>query len=83
MHSHSVACICRDLLVWSGKHAQTPATAGLKTHYFCELTVLPTVRNFLAECPDFWESHALESRLQTSAWISCDPPFFVQVCIPV
>lgn len=72
-------CDCRGLLVWQGKHAQTPSTAGLKTHYFCELAVVPTVRRFLAEEPSFWESRALVTGLQNGAWIACDPAFFEQV----
>lgn len=36
-----------DLLRWEGKHAQAPVAVAQKTHYFCELAVVPSVMALL------------------------------------
>ena len=43
-----------DLLEWMGRHPQAPVTVAAKPHYFCELNVLRTVKNFVDEVPQFW-----------------------------
>ena len=69
-----------NLLQWQGKHAQTPSTAGLKTHYFCELSIVPTVRALLDECDDFWSSPTFTETLRAE-WVLSDPEFFQTVCL--
>lgn len=33
-----------ELLVWEGKHPQAPVAVASKTHYFCELALVPSVK---------------------------------------
>ncbi|CAI5961461.1 unnamed protein product [Closterium sp. NIES-64] len=65
-------------LVWAGKHAQTPVTVAARPHYFCELDISGTMKNFLREVPEFWSSHELRKTLQDGALLSLDISFFVE-----
>ncbi|CAI7930737.1 unnamed protein product [Closterium sp. NIES-54] len=65
-------------LVWAGKHAQTPVTVAARPHYFCELDISGTMKNFLLEVPEFWSSHELRKTLRDGAFLSLDIGFFVE-----
>jgi hypothetical protein len=48
-----------ELLVWEGKHPQAPVAVAAKPHYFCELAVVPSLRNLLSSHPQFLQSEEL------------------------
>ncbi|KAF5842347.1 hypothetical protein DUNSADRAFT_7661 [Dunaliella salina] len=67
-------------IVWEGKHAQAPVSVATKTHYFCEINVLATVRNFAEHCPSFWSSEQLlKTFTKGGEIIQLDPPYFAKV----
>lgn len=68
-------------LVWTGKHTQAPVAVASKTHYFCELDVVATVRQLLNYCPDFWESEELTACLQSGEWLALDYQHFAEVSL--
>jgi hypothetical protein len=66
-------------LVWAGKHPQAPVAVANKTHYFCELDVVATVRSFVGACPGFWESRELQQSMASGAFLALDYSFMIQV----
>ncbi|KAL6762766.1 hypothetical protein V8C86DRAFT_2510710 [Haematococcus lacustris] len=69
-----------QLLVWEGKHAQAPVSVATKTHYFCELDVVRSVRAFLRHCPDFWRSNLfLDSLVAQGELLQLEPAWFAKV----
>lgn len=70
-----------DFLEWMGKHAQAPVTVASKPHYFCELHVLRTVRNFVERVPQFWESSELLAEVRTGEILHVDLPYFVDAIL--
>jgi len=46
-------------LVWSGRHSQAPVAVASKTHYFCELDIVASVRALIRHAPEFWSSQEL------------------------
>ncbi|KAJ9520790.1 hypothetical protein QJQ45_013967 [Haematococcus lacustris] len=68
-----------QLLVWEGKHAQAPVSVATKTHYFCELDVVRSVRAFLRLCPDFWRSDLfLDSLVAQGELLQLEPAWFAK-----
>ncbi|KAJ9520968.1 hypothetical protein QJQ45_022712 [Haematococcus lacustris] len=68
-----------QLLVWEGKHAQAPVSVATKTHYFCELDVVRSVRAFLRHCPDFWRSDLfLDSLVAQGELLQLEPAWFAK-----
>lgn len=63
-----------------GRSLQAPVAVASKTHYFCELDVVATVRNLLDRCPDFWRSEELLRSCAGGAFLALDYGFMVQVC---
>ncbi|CAI6010074.1 unnamed protein product [Closterium sp. NIES-65] len=55
-------------LVWAGKHAQTPVTVAARPHYFCELDISGTMKNFLREVPEFWLVREMEDERRRRGW---------------
>jgi hypothetical protein len=68
--------------VWAGDHSQAPISVAARPHYWAELAVLPTVKRFLAECPDFWDSPELLETLQGGDLLAIDQEFFTTVRQP-
>lgn len=68
-----------QLLVWEGKHAQAPVSVATKTHYFCELDVVRSVRAFLRHCPDFWRSDLfLDALVAQGELLQLEPAWFAK-----
>ena len=88
-HERGARALCRFALarrdaawrwvVWGGKHAQAPAVVAQKPHYFCEVDVGETVRNFARELPQFWASDELWETLETGEVVSIDREFFASL----
>ena len=47
-----------------------------KTHYFCELAVVPTVRALLRHCPAFWTSQPWLDCLRPGTFLELDRQYF-------
>ncbi len=68
-----------DLLRWEGKHAQAPVAVAVKTHYFCELALVPTVRSLLRHHPQFWSSEQWRECCRDGAVLELDRRHFCEV----
>eukprot|EP00884_Botryococcus_braunii_P004794 jgi/Botrbrau1/14315/Bobra.0287s0008.1 len=72
-----------DLLVWAGKHPQSPISVVAKPHYWAELAVIPTIQRFLDDCPDFWSSEELLDTFKSGAFLAMDYRFFLEELEPM
>ncbi|GLI62123.1 hypothetical protein VaNZ11_004658 [Volvox africanus] len=70
-----------DLLQWEGKHPQAPVAVAAKTHYFCELALLPTVRSLLRHHPQFWASEQWRECCRDGAVLELDRRHFCEVLL--
>ncbi|GIL51027.1 hypothetical protein Vafri_6992 [Volvox africanus] len=70
-----------DLLQWEGKHPQAPVAVAAKTHYFCELALLPTVRSLLRHHPQFWASEQWQECCRDGAVLELDRRHFCEVLL--
>ncbi|XP_022145468.1 uncharacterized protein LOC111014910 isoform X2 [Momordica charantia] len=70
--------ICWEELEWKGKHGQSPAVVATKPHYFLDLDVQQTVRNFIEHVPEFWSSNEFAESLKDGEILLLDTEFFVK-----
>ena len=68
-----------QLLVWKGRHSQSPVAVANKPYYFCELDVVATVKNLIRGCPHFWTSQELLRCLEAGEWLGLDMPYVTKV----
>jgi hypothetical protein len=54
-------------------------TVAAKTHYFCELDMVETVKNLINACPGFWTSEPWRACLESGDFLELDPSWFHQV----
>ena len=77
-------CLRERASVWSclqwKRRPVAPVTATRRPVLFCELAVVPTIKQLLREDPHFLLSRDLTDACRCAAWISCNTPFFAQVC---
>ncbi|GAQ81005.1 hypothetical protein KFL_000680220 [Klebsormidium nitens] len=72
---------CWEELEWAGSHPQAPGMVATKPHYFSELDVVRTVRNFLKHVPDFWTSDDWRDCVSCGEFLALDPDFFAKTAI--
>lgn len=70
--------ICWEELEWKGKHGQSPAMVATKPHYFLDLDVQRTVKNFLENVPEFWSSNEFAESLKDGEILFIDREFFLE-----
>lgn len=70
--------ICWEELEWKGKHGQSPAVVATKPHYFLDLDVHQTVKNFIKNVPEFWSSNEFAESLKDGEILFLDTKFFVK-----
>ncbi|KAG7028247.1 hypothetical protein SDJN02_09428, partial [Cucurbita argyrosperma subsp. argyrosperma] len=70
--------ICWEELEWNGKHGQSPAVVATKPHYFLDLDVHQTVKNFIKNVPEFWYSNEFAESLKDGEILFLDTKFFVK-----
>ncbi|GLC39710.1 hypothetical protein PLESTM_000931500 [Pleodorina starrii] len=70
-----------ELLRWEGKHPQAPVAVAAKTHYFCELALVPTVRSLLRHAPRFWASEQWRQCCRDGAVLELDRRHFCEVLL--
>ncbi|KAL0550526.1 hypothetical protein IC582_015048 [Cucumis melo] len=73
--------ICWEELEWKGKHGQSPAVVATKPHYFLDLDVHQTVKNFIQNVPEFWSSNEFAESLKDGEILFLDTKFFVKFFI--
>ncbi|KAF5726506.1 hypothetical protein HS088_TW22G00184 [Tripterygium wilfordii] len=73
--------ICWDELEWKGKHGQSPAMVATKPHYFLDLDVEQTVKNFIENVPEFWSSSEFSDSLRDGEISFVDKKFFVEIFV--
>lgn len=73
--------ICWEELEWKGKHGQSPAVVATKPHYFLDLDVHQTVKNFIENVPEFWSSNEFAESLKDGEILFLDTKFFVKYFI--
>ncbi|CAK9321469.1 unnamed protein product [Citrullus colocynthis] len=70
--------ICWEELEWKGKHGQSPAVVATKPHYFLDLDVHQTVKNFIENVPEFWSSIEFAESLKDGEILFLDTKFFAK-----